>query len=80
MDLGKRLQFPENFTESTLRADIVLHLETSRQGCRARSKPIEVGCRGFTAQYLCKAYSLQGITGVQKEDHQNHHSGSREGL
>uniref|UniRef100_A0A8P4PXN3 C1q domain-containing protein n=1 Tax=Dicentrarchus labrax TaxID=13489 RepID=A0A8P4PXN3_DICLA len=40
--------------------------ECRRQGWRAPCVPIKVGCRGFAAQSLCKAYSLLGITGARQ--------------
>lgn len=38
-----------------------------RQGWRARSLPMEVGCRGFAGQSLCKAYTALGITGERRK-------------
>ncbi|XP_038154112.1 uncharacterized protein LOC119791846 [Cyprinodon tularosa] len=35
-------------------------------GWRARCEPIEVGCRGFAGQSLCRVYSMLGITGASK--------------
>ncbi|KAI7802934.1 polyprotein, partial [Triplophysa rosa] len=43
-------------------ADLVEKCRT--RGWRAQCVPIEVGCRGFAAQSLCKACSLLGITGA----------------
>ena len=96
-DLGKQLRFPQHIVETTLRPDIVLFSDSSKQvvlleltipweecmdevnerkhakytdlvegSCRwcAQCVPIEVGCRGFAARSLCKAYSLLVITGA----------------
>ena len=100
-DLGKQLGFPEHIAETTLRPDIVLFSDSTKQvvlleltvpweermeeanerkrakyanlveecrrrGWRARCVPIEVGCRGFAAQSLCKAYSMLGVTGARQ--------------
>ncbi|KAK0135126.1 hypothetical protein N1851_029059 [Merluccius polli] len=40
--------------------------ECRRRGWKARCEPIEVGCRGFAARSLCRAYSLLGISGAAK--------------
>ena len=37
-----------------------------RRGWKARCEPIEVGCRGFAARSLCRAFSLLGISGAAK--------------
>lgn len=37
-----------------------------RQGWRAQCEPIEVSCRGFAGQPLCRATSLLRVTGVDK--------------
>lgn len=100
-DLGKQLKFPEQIVETTLRPDIVLFSDSTKQvvlleltvpweermeeanerkrakyanlveecrrrGWRARCVPIEVGCRGFAARSLCKAYSMLGVTGARQ--------------
>jgi hypothetical protein len=100
-DLGKQLRFPEHIVETTLRPDIVLFSDSTKQvvlleltvpweermeeanerkrakyanlveecrrrGWRARCVPIEVGCRGFAARSLCKAYSMLGVTGARQ--------------
>lgn len=41
--------------------------ECRRQGWKAGCEDTEVGCGGFTAQSLCKAHSLLGITSVHKK-------------
>lgn len=33
------------------------------RGWRATCWPVEVGCRGFAGQSLCRAYTVLGITG-----------------
>lgn len=30
---------------------------------QAKCEPVELGCRGFTGQSLCRAYNMLGITG-----------------
>ena len=40
--------------------------ECQRRGWKARCEPIEVGCRGFAARFLCRTYSLLGISGAAK--------------
>jgi len=40
--------------------------ECRSNGWRARCKPIEVGCRVFTGQSLCRAYTRLGITGASR--------------
>ncbi|KAK0146616.1 hypothetical protein N1851_014071 [Merluccius polli] len=40
--------------------------ECHRWEWHARYVPIEVGCRGFAARSLCKAYSLLGSTGAHQ--------------
>ena len=37
-----------------------------RQGWKARCLPVEVGCRGFAGQSLCRAYTALGITGERR--------------
>ncbi|KAK0148843.1 hypothetical protein N1851_010754 [Merluccius polli] len=101
VDLGKQLKFPESVATTTLRPDLLLISEASKQivlleltvpwedrieeanerkrakyaelveecrsnGWRARCEPIEVGCRGFAGQSLCRAYNILGITGASK--------------
>ncbi|XP_073696141.1 uncharacterized protein [Garra rufa] len=101
VDLGKQLKFPETVAITTLRPDIVLTSEASKQviileltvpwedrmeeanerkrakysqlmeGCRnngwrAICQPVEVGCRGFVGQSLCRAYKMLGITGASQ--------------
>ncbi|KAM9850143.1 tectonic-1 [Aulostomus maculatus] len=41
--------------------------ECRRNGWRARCEPIEVGCRGFAGQSLCRVYNVLGITGASKQ-------------
>ncbi|KAK0134731.1 Retrovirus-related Pol polyprotein from type-2 retrotransposable element R2DM [Merluccius polli] len=36
------------------------------QGWKARCLPVEVGCRGFAGQSLCRAYTALGITGERR--------------
>ena len=101
VDLGKQFKFPETVSITSLRPDIMLISETSKQvllleltvpwedcieeanerkrakytelvekcrnnGWRARCEPIEVGCRGFVGQSLCRAYNMLGITGISR--------------
>ncbi|XP_036071215.1 uncharacterized protein LOC112142521 [Oryzias melastigma] len=101
VDLGKQLKFPETITSTTLRPDMLLISEATKQvvlleltvpwedrideanerkrakyadlveecrhnGWKARCEPIEVGCRGFIGQSLCRAYNMLGITGASK--------------
>ena len=40
--------------------------ECRSNGWRARCQPIEVGCRGFAGQSLCRAYRMLGITGASQ--------------
>lgn len=40
--------------------------ECQSTGWRARCKPIEVGCRRFLSQSLCRVYNGLGITGMSK--------------
>ncbi|KAL4008469.1 hypothetical protein ACER0C_002321 [Sarotherodon galilaeus] len=40
--------------------------ECRSNGWRARCQPIEVGCRGFAGQSLCRAYKMLGITGANQ--------------
>lgn len=40
--------------------------EYRRQGWPTRCEPLEVGCRGFAGQSLCKAFALLGFTGEAK--------------
>lgn len=40
--------------------------ECWNNGWRARCDPIEVGCRGFAGQSLCRAYNILGIIGASK--------------
>ena len=37
-----------------------------RRGWKARCLPVEVGCRGFVGQSLCRAYTALGITGERR--------------
>ena len=37
-----------------------------RGGWKARCLPVEVGCRGFAGQSLCRAYTALGITGERR--------------
>ncbi len=101
VDLGRQLRFPETIATNTLRPDMVLFSESSRQvvlleltvpwedrmeeafeqkrakyeelagecrnrGWKTRCLPIEVGCRGFVGQSLCRALKLLGIRGLHK--------------
>lgn len=43
-----------------------LVIDCRKQGWKARCIPIEVGCRGFAGQSLCKALSALGINGVAR--------------
>ncbi|KAJ8014600.1 hypothetical protein DPEC_G00017320 [Dallia pectoralis] len=45
---------------------VELEEECWNNGWRARCEPIEVGCRGFAGQSLCRAYNILGITGASK--------------
>ncbi|XP_028292553.1 uncharacterized protein LOC114455485 [Gouania willdenowi] len=40
--------------------------ECRSNGWRARCQPIEVGCRGFAGQSLCRAYKMLGIAGASQ--------------
>lgn len=40
--------------------------ECRNNGWRTRCQPIEVGCRGFVGQSLCRAYKMLGITGASQ--------------
>ncbi|KAL3969377.1 ER degradation enhancer, mannosidase alpha-like 2 [Sarotherodon galilaeus] len=40
--------------------------ECRSNGWRARCQPIEVGCRGFAGQSLCRAYKMLGIVGANQ--------------
>ena len=99
VDLGRQLKFPSTIAETTLRPDMVLMSETTRQvvlleltvpwedrmeeayerksakyeelasvcrskGWRTWCDPIEVGCRGFAGQSLCRALKRLGIRGL----------------
>ncbi|XP_026126685.1 uncharacterized protein LOC113108082 [Carassius auratus] len=101
VDLGKQLKFPEAVAITTLRPDVVLTSEASKQvilleltvpwedrmeeanerkrakysqlvedcrsnGWRAICQLVEVGCRGFVGQSLCRAYKMLGITGASQ--------------
>ena len=49
------------------RAKYSLLVEECRSnGWQARCQPIEVGCRGFAGQSLCRAYRMLGITGASQ--------------
>lgn len=52
--------------------------QCQRNGWRGHCEPLEVGCRGFAAHSLCKAYtpSLE----QREESHQLHHRGRGKGL
>ncbi|KAK7919076.1 hypothetical protein WMY93_010360 [Mugilogobius chulae] len=101
VDLEKQLKFPSHITKTSLRPDIVLFSDSTKQvvmleltvpwedrleeaferkltkyeqltescqgaGWKARCLPIEVGCRGFVAQSLSRAFSTLGIEGRGK--------------
>ena len=101
VDLGSQLKFPQHVAKTTLRPDIVLVSEATknvvmleltvpweermeeaferkrekydclvsdchRRGWKARCLPVEVGCRGFAGQSLCRAYTSLGITGERR--------------
>lgn len=101
MDPEHQLKFPCHTAVTTLRPDIVLVSELSKQvvlleltipwedhleealerklskytglvsdcqqaGWRARGLPVEVGCRGFAAHSLTRAFSSLGIEGVRR--------------
>jgi len=36
------------------------------QGWKARCFPVEIGCRGFAGQSLCRAYTALSITGERR--------------
>ena len=102
-DLGKQLKFPETIVVTTLRPDLVLMSESTRQvvlleltvpwedrmeeaferkrakydelagecrhnGWKTRCNPIEVGCRGFAGQSLCRALKMLGIRGLHSRE------------
>ncbi|XP_061896514.1 uncharacterized protein LOC133645675 [Entelurus aequoreus] len=101
VDLENQLKFPSHIAVTTLRPDIVLVSESTKQavlleltvpwedrleeaferklskyaglvsdcqqaGWRARCFPAEVGCRGFSARSLVRAFSSLGIDGERK--------------
>ncbi|XP_060938981.1 uncharacterized protein LOC133018922 [Limanda limanda] len=101
VDLEHQLKFPSHIAVTTLRPDIVLVSESTKQavlleltvpwedrleeaferklskyaglvsdcqqaGWRARCFPVEVGCRGFAARSLARAFSSLGIEGERK--------------
>ncbi|KAK0134264.1 Zinc finger BED domain-containing protein 4 [Merluccius polli] len=101
VDLEHQLKFPSHIVVTTLRPDIVLVSESTKQavlleltvpwedrleeaferklskyaglvsdchqaGWRARCFPVEVGCRGFAARSLARAFSTLGIEGERK--------------
>lgn len=101
VDLERQLQFPSHIALTTLRPDVVLVSESTRQvvmleltvpwedrleeaferklskyaalvsdcqqaSWRARCFPVEVGCRGFAAQSLVKAFGTLGIIGERR--------------
>ncbi|XP_061101211.1 uncharacterized protein LOC133130563 [Conger conger] len=101
VDLERQLKFPSHIAATTLRPDIVLVSESTKQavmleltvpwedrleeaferklskyaglvsdcqqaGWRARCLPVEVGCRGFAARSLARAFSSLGIVGERK--------------
>ncbi|XP_061925310.1 uncharacterized protein LOC133664585 [Entelurus aequoreus] len=101
VDLENQLKFPSHIAVTTLRPDIVLVSESTKQavlleltvpwedrleeaferklskyaglvsdcqqaGWRARCFPVEVGCRGFAARSLVRAFSSLGIDGERK--------------
>ncbi|KAK0144687.1 hypothetical protein N1851_016943 [Merluccius polli] len=102
VDLGRQLTVPHTIAVTTLRPDLVLLSESTRQvvlleltvpwedrmeevferkrakyeelvrECRrnswkTRCNPIEVGCRGFAGQSLCRALRLLGIRGLHNK-------------
>lgn len=102
VDLQQQLKFPSNITDTTLRPDIVVFSEATKQvilleltvpwedrleevfkrkltmyeglvsscqqaGWRARSLSVKVGCRGFNAKSLSRAFSILGIVGRWRE-------------
>ncbi|XP_061905517.1 uncharacterized protein LOC133651562 [Entelurus aequoreus] len=101
VDLENQLKFPSHIAVTTLRPDIVLVSESTKQavlleltvlwedrleeaferklskyaglvsdcqqaGWRARCFPVEVGCRGFAARSLVRAFSSLGIDGERR--------------
>lgn len=101
VDLERQLKFPSHIAVTTLRPDIVLVSESTKQvvlmeltvpwedrfeeaferklskytglvsdcqqaGWRARCFPVEVGCRGFAARSLARAFSSLGTEGDRK--------------
>ena len=101
VDLERQLKFPSHIAVTTLRPDIVIVSESTKQavlleltvpwedrleeaferklskyaglisdcqqaGWRARCLPVEVGCRGFAARSLARAFSILGIEGERK--------------
>ncbi|XP_061093280.1 uncharacterized protein LOC133125737 [Conger conger] len=101
VDLERQLKFPSHIAATTLRPDIVLVSESTKQavmleltvpwedrleeaferklskyaglvsdcqqaGWRARCLPVEVGCRGFAARSLARAFISLGIVGERK--------------
>lgn len=98
VDLGRQLNFPNHITATSLRPDMVITSESTRQvviveltvpwedrleeanerkrakyaelveecrsgGWKARSEPVEVGCRGFAGQSLLRTLKLLGVKG-----------------
>ncbi|XP_030004234.1 uncharacterized protein LOC115429122 [Sphaeramia orbicularis] len=101
VDLERQLKFPRHIAATTLRPDIVILSEATKQavlleltvpwedrieeaferklskytglisdcqqaGWKARCFPVEVGCRGFAAQSLARAFSNLGIEGESR--------------
>ncbi|KAK0145691.1 hypothetical protein N1851_015413 [Merluccius polli] len=93
VDLGRQLKVPHTIAVTTLRPDLVLLSESTRQvvllelivpwedrmeeaferkrakyeELKTRCNPIEVGCRGFAGQSLCRALRLLGIRGLHNK-------------
>lgn len=40
--------------------------ECQCNGWKAKCEPMEVGCRGFAGQSLCKAYNMLGTAGTRR--------------
>lgn len=101
MDFGSQHKFPQHVVKTTLRPEIVLVSDATknvvmleltvpweewmeevferkrekydslvsnchRQGWKARCLPVEVGCRSFAGQSLCKACTALSITGERR--------------
>lgn len=66
VDLGRQLKFPEEIAVTSLRLDIVLWSQATRQVALieltvAWNLPVEVGCRGFPGQSLWRTLGMLGV-------------------